>query len=101
MFARKLRYAPSKWRFYTYSVAALVYTIYIVLHYPSSTNAAADAVTDAVIAAPDAWRHLVGGGTADGATVTAGTDAVPSPPVTRSAMRAAAAAAAQLRASSG
>jgi hypothetical protein len=64
-------------------------------------NAAADAVTDAVIAAPDAWRHLVGGGTADDATATAGADAAPSPPATRSAMRAAAAAAAQLRASSG
>ena len=64
-------------------------------------NAAADAITDAVVAAPDAWRHLVGGGAADGATVTAGADAAPSPPATRSAMRAAAAAAAQLRASSG
>ena len=64
-------------------------------------NAAADAVTDAVIAAPDAWRHLVGGGSANGTVATAGTDAAPSPPATRSAMRAAAAAAAQLRASSG
>ena len=64
-------------------------------------NAAADAITDAVIAAPNAWRHLVGGGSANGAVATAGADAAPSPPATRSAMRAAAAAAAQLRASSG
>ena len=62
---------------------------------------AADVVTDVVIAAPDAWRHLVGGGTSDAAMATAGADAAPSPPATRSAMRAAAAAAAQLRASSG
>ena len=64
-------------------------------------NAAADAVTDAVIAAPDAWRQRVGGVAADGAVAIAVADAAPSPPVTRSAMRAAAAAAAQLRASSG
>jgi hypothetical protein len=67
----------------------------------AAANAAADAITDAVIAAPDAWRHLVGGGTSDAAAATAGADAAPSPPATRSAMRAAAAAAAQLRASSG
>ena len=67
----------------------------------AEANAAADVVTDAVIAAPDAWRHLVGGGTAGAAAATAGADAAPSPPTTRSAMRAAAAAAAQLRASSG
>ena len=67
----------------------------------AEANVAADAITDAVIAAPNAWRHLVGGGNADGAAATAGADAAPSPPATRSAMRAAAAAAAQLRASSG
>jgi hypothetical protein len=67
----------------------------------AEANVAADAVTDAVIAAPDAWWHLVGGGAANGAAAIAGADAAPSPPATRSAMRAAAAAAAQLRASSG
>ena len=67
----------------------------------ADAHAAADAITDAVIAAPDAWRHLVGGGNADGAVAAAGAGAAPSPPVTRSAMRAAAAAAAQPRASSG
>ena len=67
----------------------------------AAANVAADAITDVVIAAPDAWRHLVGGGTSDAAAATAGADAAPSPPATRSAVRAAAAAAAQLRASSG
>ena len=37
----------------------------------AEANAAADVVTDAVIAAPDAWRHLVGGGTSDTAAATA------------------------------
>jgi hypothetical protein len=56
---------------------------------------------DAVIAAPDAWRQRVGGVAADGTVAIAAADAAPSPPATRSAMRAAAAAAAQLRASRG
>ena len=67
----------------------------------AEANAAADADTDAVIAAPDAWRQRVGGVAADGAVAIAAADAAPSQPATRFAMRAAAAAAAQLRASSG
>jgi hypothetical protein len=70
-------------------------------HQAAEAAAAADAVTDAVIAAPDAWRQRIGGVAADGAMAIAAVDAAPSPPATRSAMRAAAAAAAQLRASSG
>ena len=66
-----------------------------LLRLGSETDAAADAVTDVVIAAPDAWRQRIGG------VAIAAADAAPSPPATRSAMRAAAAAAAQLRASSG
>eukprot|EP01046_Picozoa_sp_COSAG06_P019442 COSAG06_NODE_1386_length_9618_cov_11.646917_10_plen_291_part_00 len=67
----------------------------------AEANVAANLVIDVVIAAPDAWWHLVGGVAADGATAIAVADAAPSPPATRSAMRAAAAAAAQQRASSG
>ena len=40
----------------------------------AEANAAADAITDAVIAAPNAWRHLVGGGNANGAVATAGAE---------------------------
>ena len=88
----------------------------------------ADEIIDAVIAAPDAWRRRVRSVTAEGSEEAAGAaanggpvtqleedggsvtaadagelaaDATPSPPVTRSAMRAAVAAAAQRRVSSG
>ena len=58
-------------------------------HQAAEAAAAADAVTDAVIAAPDAWRQRIGGVAADGAVAIAAADAAPSPPATRSAMRAA------------
>ena len=74
-----------------------------VQHRAAQASVAADVVIDAVIAAPDDWWQWVGGVAADDAVEIAEADVEPSPspPATRSAMRAAVVAVAQLRVSSG
>jgi hypothetical protein len=73
-----------------------------VQHRAAQASVAADVVIDAVIAAPDDWWQWVGGVAADDAVEIAEADVEPSPspPATRSAMRAAVVAVAQLRVSS-